>query len=341
MAVRVTQIEIARRLGVHVTTVSKALKGNSTISKSTQNLVRKTAQEMGYAPDPLLGALAAYRSSKRPPAFQAVLGWICNYPEGTSMRQFAGFDHYFQGAHARALELGYRLDVFHAGKDRGALSRLSRILHARNIAGLVISPQIKQGVKLEFDWERYAAVTIGFTLVEPRLHVVTNDHFRTILTLIEVLRGRGYERIGCYLRGCDNERIEGRFGSALGAILASHRNRLLVYEQANAREFLKWRQRADLDAVVTGDRKVLAWLRESGIDVPEAVGVAHYALDSSEKELSGMDHNNLAIGAAAVDGLTGLILRGEKGPPTHPTRLMVESTWIEGKSLRTPLSSVT
>jgi hypothetical protein len=47
-----------------------------------------------------------------------------------------------------------------------------------------------------------------------------------------------------------------------------------------------------------------------------------------------MDHNNARIGAAAVDWLTGLLQRSEKGPPELSSRLMVASQWIEGTTLR-------
>ncbi len=45
----VTITDIARRLGVAVSTVSKGLNGANDVSESTRALILKTAVEMGYA----------------------------------------------------------------------------------------------------------------------------------------------------------------------------------------------------------------------------------------------------------------------------------------------------
>lgn len=332
MVPRVTQTDLARELGLHVTTVSKALRDHPDIAAETRRRVQTAAARQGYVPDPMLGALAAYRGGKRPAAFRAVLGWVSNYPKRQRMDGFAGFEDYFLGARARAETLGYKLDPFFV---EGPPERLARVLQARGIGGLIVAPQVREGVRmLAFPWERFSAVTIGFTLAEPRLHVVTNDHFRTLLSLVETLRARGYRRLGCYLRERDNARIEGRFRSALAALLAGWNHAVLDYAESDRETFLRWRADHGFDAVITGERAVAGWLRESGVDVPKDCGVAHYALAASEREVSGMDHNNARIGAAAVDWVTGLLQRGEKGPPELPFRLMVASQWVEGATLR-------
>lgn len=335
MTVRTTQIDLARKLKLHVTTVSKALRNHPDIAADTRQLVQAAAAKHGYVPDPLLGALAAYRGAKRPRAFQAVLGWVNNYPGSQRMEGFAGFEDYFLGAQSRAAALGYKLDRFFVEARAGARERLARVLRARGVQGIIVAPQAGELVKMGFPWEHFSAVTIGFTLAEPRLHVVTNDHFRTILSLVEILQQRGYQRIGCYLRRRDNARIEARFSSALTPLLEGWNHAVQIYEESHRDKFLRWRKQGRFDAVITGERAVVEWLRGTGVKVPGDCGVTHYALAAAEKEISGMYHNNARIGAAAVDWLTGLLNRGEKGPPESPFRLMVASQWIEGRTLRT------
>ncbi|HEX9783767.1 MAG TPA: helix-turn-helix domain-containing protein [Opitutaceae bacterium] len=53
--------DIARQAGVHVTTVSLALRNHPRLPECTRSRLQALAKEMGYAPDPALRALVAYR----------------------------------------------------------------------------------------------------------------------------------------------------------------------------------------------------------------------------------------------------------------------------------------
>lgn len=331
---RVTQTDIAKELGLHVTTVSKALAGHPDVAAETRQKVSEAATRLGYVPDPLLKVLASYRSSRRPRNFQSVLGWVCNYPAGQSMKRFADYEDYFEGARRRAEEFGYKLDRFYVERDEGSYDQLVRTLEARGVRGVIIAPQARESAKMPcFPWHRFSAVTIGLTLVEPRLHVVTNDHFHTILCLLDEVRSRGYRRIGCYLRREDNERIEGRFGSALASCLKDSTHALELYDEGQKEDFLSWFRSGGFDLVITGESQVVNWLREVGVEVPGNCGVAHYAVSAKESVLSGMEHNNSIIGAGAMDVLNGLMHRGETGPPTWPLRTMVPCRWIAGTTV--------
>src|ERR1017187_4515828 len=105
---RVKLQSIADALGLHVTTVSKALRGHPHISASTRELVTRQAAKVGYVPDPMLSALAAYRTALRPAKFHSVLGWIHPHSkaEQESLLRFAGYTDYLAGAEARATQIG-------------------------------------------------------------------------------------------------------------------------------------------------------------------------------------------------------------------------------------------
>lgn len=62
MAKRVRLIDIARRLDITKVSVSKALRDHPDISRETRELVKKTAEEMGYFPDLLARSLSSQRS---------------------------------------------------------------------------------------------------------------------------------------------------------------------------------------------------------------------------------------------------------------------------------------
>lgn len=65
--------DIARHLGVHPMTVSRALSNNSRISEATRESVRIAAEEMGYRPNLTARSLRQGRNSKSVPLFAAFL----------------------------------------------------------------------------------------------------------------------------------------------------------------------------------------------------------------------------------------------------------------------------
>jgi len=60
---------------------------------------------MGYAPDPALSALNAYRETKLPAHYQSTLAWIDNWTGTLKMRSLPTFNEYFLGASQRARQL--------------------------------------------------------------------------------------------------------------------------------------------------------------------------------------------------------------------------------------------
>ena len=323
---RPTQQDIAAALGVDISTVSKALKNTPAVAAATRERVRAQAAALGYRPDPLLSALARRRTSRRQGG--AALGWIYNHGRNAALQRFAAYDDYLLGARARAAELGYAINEFWVGPGALTEPRLAGVLRARGISGVVVAPQANPGGMLRLSWDRLSAVAIGYTLAEPALHVVTNDHFQTMTALVDTLAARGRRRIGVYLWEEDDRRVRGRAGSAFAAWRELRRIPLLAYETPSADAFIAWVRRHRLDAVVTREPRAATWLAAAGIGVPDRVLLASYALDTDEPG-PGMDHQNAAIGAAAVDWVTRLVERGETGLPAIPSRLLLLGRWRE------------
>lgn len=332
---RITQKEIARALGLHVSTVSKALKGDPAIAVSTVKTVREKAKELGFVPDPMLSALSAYRRRLRPESYHGTLAWIFNHAQDCPMDHFSGYADYRLGAEQRAQELGYRLDSFWVDDRPGALRTLQRMLKTRGIHGVMLAPQATPGKDMALDWEALAAVGIGYTLPEPRLDRVTNDHFATMTELVSRLREHGCRRIGCYLWEEDNLRMGKRAQSAFLTLTRQECREVCTYRDFKGEAFRSWIRQHQLDAVICRGREQLEVLRRAGVRIPGELGLAGYALAETETELSGMYHNNRQIGAAAAEWVISKLERGQTGLPSSPRRLLVSSVWLENKSLKT------
>src|ERR1700722_13889172 len=336
---RPTIRDIARDTGFHYSTVSLALRDHPRIPNSTKQIICEAANELGYQPDAMLSALCAYRMTKRPPKEQTVIAWITNHRTRTGWRMSACTRDYFEGASQRATERGYRLETFWLSETGMTGQRLSRILWTRGIQGVLLPPQ-EHLTTVDLAWDNLSAVTFGYTLAHPRLHLVSNHEYRTMGTLFAELEKRFYQRVGLVNLREHDKRVDNNWLAAYlveqTRLQPEHQLPPLVLDQWNAKTFLSWVEHHRPDAIVTRLPEVLRSLRRAGYRVPEDVGVAYHSLDEKSRCLSGMKKNSLQIGIMAVDLLIDMLHRNERGSPPRPYLLMVEGSWVEGNTLRKP-----
>ena len=334
---RPTLRDIAEAAGCHYSTVSLALHNHPRIPDETKIRIRETAERLGYRPDAALAALCAYRTMRREVHDQAVIAWLTNYRTAAQWKASACNCDYFEGASSRANERGYRLETFWLRAPGMTPQRMSKILWTRGIQGVLLPPQ-EQRTTLNLAWENLSAVTFGYTLLHPRLHLVSNHEYRTMGALFSELVRRQYKRIGLVDLRDHDERVDHNW---LAAYLVEQRglpkmNRLppLLLPGWDSEEFLAWTRHHKPDVVVTKLPEVLTTLRSANFIVPDEIGVAFHSLDEKSPGLSGMKKNSFQIGVMAVDLLVDMLHRGERGLPARPSLLMVEGSWSEGTTLR-------
>jgi LacI family transcriptional regulator len=190
---------IADRVGMSRTTVSLSLRNHPKIPEATRAQVKAAAEELEYRPNPLVSAHMALIRTLKPRYTGQCVAFVCN----RSLREIMADNLtplrlYYEGAKARAEEAGYSLQYFNL-KERGMTERrLSQILIARGIHGVIIAPLSEGGgvSNVELQWDSFALAMIEHTFLEPRLHKVCNDEFSTVGRLIQRLLDYGHERIG-------------------------------------------------------------------------------------------------------------------------------------------------
>lgn len=340
---RPTQKDVARKAGVTQAAVSLALSNHPSIAPETRRKIRKIADAMGYKPDPYLSGLSAYRKRVRPTNFQATLAWLSNYPEGFNWRQYPAFLGYYEGAASRAGELGYRLEE-HCLLAKGmTCSRMERIFLARNIPGILVAPQPDPGMRLDFNFEHFSAVTFGFSLVYPQLHLVTLQQFRSMELAFRQLIALGYRRPGLALALESDQRADRNWSAAFWSeqreLPKKDRVPLLLESRLDRAQFSQWLSRYKPDVVVAIDTIVHKWILAEGLSVPEDIGCALLTVPEEKSEHSGIWENPQVIGARAVEFLVDLVHRGECGLPKVPVSLLVAGTWVEGHTVRTMIES--
>jgi LacI family transcriptional regulator len=334
---RPTLRDIALKAGCHYSTVSLALRNHPRIPAETKDRIRAIARELGYRTDAMLAALCAYREMKRPPTEKGVIAWLTNHRTEKGWASSACNRDYFQGASARAAERGYRLEQFWLAAPDMDENRMSKILWTRGIQGVLLPPQERiRGINL--DWKIFSAVTFGYTLNHPRLHLVSNLEYRTMGTLFSELARRGYERVGLVNLRNQDERVDHNWLAAYlveqSRLCAGQAIPPLILESWDDQEFLDWFEKFRPDAIVTKLPDVLNSLKRARYRCPEDIGVAFHSLDENSSGLSGMKKNSFQIGVMAVDLLVDMLHRNERGVPTLAYLLMVEGSWCEGRTVR-------
>lgn len=333
-------LKIAAKAGVHATTVSLAMRDSPRLPEKTRKRIKALAHRMGWRPDPALSALNAYRKSVKTVVHQATVGFINNYATRQELHiNSPAFHEYFLGATARAEELGYKLEevCLHATHDTPAAIR--RMLLAKNIEGLLVAPQPFSNFRLDFPWMDFSAVTFGYTLTKPQLHLVTNHQYRSMLLILKKLRELGYRRIGLYITAEFDARVCYNFTAAYHSYDShiSPEERVISTPQkknSDIQAFLTWVADQKPDVVILQDWHMWNAITASGRQLPYELGAAFFNLSQNEQLLSGIYQNDLTIGRSAFDFLISMMHRQERGVPTIPQSVLVDSVWLPGKTVR-------
>lgn len=328
--------DVARSLAVDPSTVSLALRGHPRIPPGTREKIRRAAEQLGYRPDPMLGALAHYRRASAPAEIVAELAWVNRWSLAARYHAYREFDGYWRGAEAAAREAGYRLERFEIGG--GSLERFARMLRARGIRGLLVPPH--HGARNDwegFDLSGLAVVRIGHSVRLPA-HAAACDQTEAGRLGFACIHARGYRRVGFVTHpGAEfSSRFQAGFLFARentpgAAVLPT----LLLEEadtEADRARLRLWLERHRPDAIFTTHGGLRRMLHEVGVRVPGDVALAATSVLDGNAD-AGIDQRPEEIGRAAVELLDGLVSRGGAGAPGIPRMTTVQPGWRDGASL--------
>lgn len=351
---RVTLADVARAAGVHVTTVSLALRNHPRLPEATRQRLKDLAGKMGYSPDPWMRALVSYRSKLAGPRTHPTIAYVTNWNTRWGWKQVTAHPDFFKGAQTKAEELGFRLDHFWMREPGLTHGRLSRIFEARGINGLIIASHVREiDEALQFDWARFSAVKIDYFPHEPALHNVTNNQCDIVRLAMRRVFAAGYRRVGFVMhRGWDHS-VDHLWtaGFLCEQQHASERDRVPMHLFPDAEPVEAWFNESKADVmpepqafatwfnqhrpeVVIGKASfVLPRLAEMGLRVPEDVAFVDVFLEKTDGEIAGVRQNHDTVGEIAVEILAGQLQHNKLGVPTIPTTTFVEGTWFDGKTL--------
>lgn len=340
---RVTMFDIAKRLGVSHTTVSLALRNHRDVSAKRREEIQRVAEEMGYQRDPFLAGLAAYRKQTGGTGFQGTLAWLNHWDPPERLREFGEFNAYWEGAAKAAKSLGYKLDEVLWPLDCPA-KRVEKILLARGVQGVLIPPQPCVPDWGDFDWSKFSLIRFGTSVPSPDSNLVTSDHFRAVIMATTRIHEYGYRRIG-FVTDKDYNYFRG--GNYYGGFVWAQKLLELAPPLPpllmNAERFRnkpekelpvlnRWLARHKPDAILTTEPYIPDATRKLGHRIPHDIAVAGTTVRDIPVD-AGIDQHAEGIGRIAVEMLVKQIHVNERGEPPDPCRILIESTWQDGKSL--------
>lgn len=322
---------VAAKAGVSQMTVSRAFRNDPSIPAETRQRVRRVATQLGYRPDPAVSQLMARLRSSRLAALEPI-AWLTTHPTSSGWRTNPASLAFHAGAQAHAAELGYSLEEFWLNAPGMSHRRMSDILRARGIRGVLVAPLHETGTRLELEWSHFAAATCGgFSLMDPVLHRACSHYFSAMKVAWDALTRLGYERIGLAINEDLDRRASGLWLAGLlleqRKVPASRRVPPLVAADWKPETFLRWRERHRPDVVVSF-KTAVDWLIASGARVPDDCGFA--MLNIEAPRFAGVDEQRHDVGAAAIDLIVEQLHAHRLGLPAKPKIVLTECAWVDG-----------
>ncbi len=324
---------IARRLNVSLMTVSRALRGKKGVGDELRERIIKVAEEIGYRCDPTVShVMASLRRSMRP-SYRETIAFVRTH--------FMSADRLMiEGAKERADRLGYKLEVFHPW-EQGLTGRgMSRVLGSRGIRGVLLGPN-SSGAHPRYwlEWDKFAVVLLGSSLINRGLHRVQFDHYGATFLALRKLKHAGYKRLGLVINRGFHERAWHRQVSAYQAYVGlpgAERDRLMFFVDPGEglSRFHQWIAEERPDAVICDEEGRYDWVRQSPDVNAREIGVVSLNVYAPDSPISGIRLHEDAVGREAVNVLATQLSGGELGLQALPHTLFVPGTWHDGSSIR-------
>ncbi|KIZ17986.1 LacI family DNA-binding transcriptional regulator [Streptomyces natalensis] len=318
-----TMVDVARRAGVSVATVSHVLNATRPVRPDTRAAVLGAVDELGYTPNTLARSLVTARTRSIGLAVSAISNPY--------------FTEILQGVEASALEAGYGLLIADPHDDPRHERTVVQLLHERRVDGVIVAPSAEPAKMVGYLARRTVPAVFLDRLVGPapegaRHDQVCAENTGPMRHLVEHLAALGHSRIGLVagLPGLSTttERLQG-YREGLRArglpfvpeLVAGGNSAADGARDATGRLLAA---PAPPTAIVTANNAMtigaLRALRERGLEVPRDLALACFDdfswADLFTPRLTAVAQPSREIGATAVRLLLERLEEPDRAPRT-------------------------
>lgn len=328
---RVSLEDVAKACGVSQMTVSRALRGLPKIRPERAAEIREMARKMGYRQDPFVTQLLSSARYSQHRKYRETIAFIWTGPGKHSWAEFAGVQN-------QAEKYGFKVEEFDPTREGLSGRRLSEVLKARGIRGVVLAPNAGRSTPhFWLAWDQFSCVLLGSSLRNRGIFRVQSDHFHSSILVVRALKRQGYRRPGLVANPSFYERTDRSLGAALAAFSESPVNlRKCLWLKADTDEassFSKWYRDYKPDVLLAHNVGTARWLENLGLQIPGEVAVVVLGMTDRNSRWSGIYHNGVAIGIEAMKALVLKMQNRETGKILNPPVINITGEWMPGRTL--------
>ena len=327
--------DIAKKLNLSASTVSRALKDNPVISEATRNLVKRIAGEMGYRPN----ILAANFRTKRTNTIGVIVPLI--------NRHF--FSSVISGIENIAYRQGFTVTISQSNDNIEKERRIAQTLFANRVDGVILSIGMEtvnvEHLKL-FSERRIPIVFFDRVVDEIEAHKIVVDDHGGAYNVMQHLISQGAKTIahigGPLLLNIYKNRQMGYWDALINAGLKVDDsliiNNSLTFEEGTRAIEKLMKNKVKPDAIFcandTTALSVIIYLQKHGIKVPEEIAVIGFSNEPFSEvvtpSISTVIQPGFEMGKKAAQLIIHQILHDNENPVyktiVMPTELIVRDS---------------
>ncbi len=328
---KVTINDIAIKLGVTPSTISRALAGNKRVSEKTRELVQKVAVEMGYQPNLMASSLRKGKSD--------MIGMIVPRIN----RHF--FSNVISGVEEILNPAGYSLLIMQSHEQLDSEEKAVYSLMLNRVGGIItsLSAETNHFEHLQSIIDaKVPLVQFDRVCDDLKGPKIVNDNFSGAYKATQHLIRSGYRRIAHIGGSMDlkayRERKEG-YELAIAEAFGNQENNLIIEDvltrDGGYASIKKLIENNSLDAVFcAGDYSalgVIEGLKELKIQIPEKFGVVGFGNEPFSEiiypSLTSVEQNGSEMGRVAAQEMISAI-----GGDLHNTEIVIPIDFIARES---------
>lgn len=323
---RITHRDIANAAGVTQATVSLALGGKPGVGEAMRRRIQEISERLGYVPDPAFARIAEYRHGDGHRARAQTIAFLSGWNERNPDQSETHYPPKLDAARIRAKALGWKIEHHFLSADIAQQKRLSRILRARGIRGLIIAGTRQTPRPPQLDWAHFCTVVLGHANAPEGLHSCGVDYFQGVSLAIRHLKAAGAKRIGLAIGRASAEWAKyDPVGGFVQVLLAEHEevSEPLIVEKPSKDVVIRWVRRHQIDTVLAGTGTDAVLIKELLSSHPVRIA----ALNVGTAQCAGVREPSDEIGATGVDLLHIALARDERGFPAQPRKVLIGCQW--------------
>ncbi|WP_309398663.1 LacI family DNA-binding transcriptional regulator [Cerasicoccus maritimus] len=334
-----TQRDIAKKLGVSVATVSRALRTDPKTAPETIKKIKDAAEKMGYRPDPGFQVLIERRWRGRRSNDGLNISYVFDSKDLTETDELE-----YKRYREAALTLGYTL-IPEDLRDYPSIQKLMQRMDAKGVSGAVLSYISEAPYDIADLLKNFAAVSINVSATQPDCPIVMHDEFMAIEQIWRRLKRDGYQRIGVLLEDYPESFT---MNQRLGAVLCRHHrennpDKLIPIQFCNFRNHTQhtsvgeWVERYRPDVVVGDTHHHYETLALLGYTMPK--DFAYLTINMWDPnyagQIAGYFRDNVILLRRSLQLLNLMIRSSSHGSDQSDLIEMVNGEWLDGESLPT------